>query len=94
MATGKVEESFTSTGQTDWMAVDQSFNISVDFTTNSGVGTVVLERSFDGQNAKPAAIETITADTEKVGDPAGESIYYRLRCSAYTSGTITARLSY
>lgn len=93
MATGAVEKSLTATGQTDWLQVSKEFNVSVDFTTGSGSGTVVLERSFDGSNAKPGALESYTADAEKVGE-SPEDVYYRLRCTAYTSGTIALRLSY
>lgn len=94
MAIGVVEESFTATGQTEGLAIQGGFNISVDFTTGSGSGTVVLERSFDGGSTwKPGAVESYSNDTEKVGD-SPEDIQYRLRCSVYVSGTIAARLSY
>lgn len=93
MTVGITEESFGATGQTDWLQVSGDFNISVDFTTGSGVGTVILERSFDGVSAKPGVLEEYTADMEKVGSNP-ENIFVRLRCSAFTSGTITARLSY
>lgn len=93
MTVGIAEKAFAATGQTDWLQVSGEFNISVDFTTGSGVGTVILERSFDGVTAKPGVLETYAADMEKVGSNP-ENIFVRLRCSVFTSGTIAARLSY
>jgi hypothetical protein len=93
MATGLASKDLAATGETDWLQVNGDFNISVDMTTGSGVGTVVLQRSFDGVNAKPAAVDTYTGDTEEVGNNP-ERIWVRLKVTDYTSGTISLRLSY
>ena len=94
MTIGVVEQSFTSTGQTEGLAINDDFNVSVDFTTGSGVGTIVLERSFDGGvTFKPGAVKTYTSDTEEA-ESFPEDIQFRLRCSVFTSGIIAVRLSY
>lgn len=74
----------------------QSFNFSVFGTF---VGTVVLEKSFDAGTTwiqvfdrSGAAISTTTPKTIIVDEPE-DSVQYRARCSAYTSGTANVRLS-
>lgn len=91
---GVVEESFTATGSTDPLTVNgDDVNVSVDFTSGSGVGTVALFRSFDkGSTWKPAPLSEYTDDGEQVADSSGV-VTYKLQCTAYTSGTIVARLS-
>jgi len=94
MTIGVVEQSFTATGQTTGLEIQGDFNISVDFSTGSGVGQVELERSFDdGVTFKPGSVDFFVADTEKVGN-SPEQLVYRLRVSSFTSGTIAVRLSY
>jgi len=94
MTIGFVEKSFTGTGSTDSIAIEGEFNVSVDFSTGSGVGTVVLKRSYDkGSSFKPKAIETYQADDERVGD-SPEPITYKLECTVFTSGIIAVRISY
>lgn len=89
-----IEVSFTATGSSGPIKVQGEFNISLDFSTGSGVGQVDLERSFDnGTTFKPAAVDSYQDDNEKVGS-SPELIMYRLTCSTYTSGTIAGRLSY
>ena len=54
------------------------------------VGTVLVERSFD-DGVEWGTVESFTENTEKWGyEP--EGALYRVRCSAYTSGTILYRL--
>lgn len=95
MGTGSsIEVSFTATGDSDFITVEGDFNISLDFSTGSGVGQVDLVRSFDkGATFKPGLVDFFVDDTEKVGNSL-ESIRYRLTCSSYTSGTIAGRLSF
>lgn len=90
MSAAKVEESFTSVTAGSAMNTDGAFNISIDFTSGSGVGTVALERSFDGSTWH--TVKEYTADAQEVGD-CPERIKHRLNCTAYTSGTISGRLS-
>lgn len=70
------------------------FNITISGTF---VGTVLVERSFDAGatwHAKwPTEIYAI-ADPRSFSDNEPEyGVLYRLRCSAYTSGTISYRIS-
>ena len=92
MTIGVVEQSFTATGQTTGLEIQGDFNISVDFSTGSGVGQVDLERSFD-EGVTFKVVESYTSDVERVGN-SPEQLVYRLRVSSFTSGTIAVRLSY
>jgi hypothetical protein len=101
MAVQAVTGSFAATGNGNTMVpntgrvnVNCGLNVSVYGTF---VGTVVLERSFDGTNYIPVlrngtAISYTAPSSETLYDPEGDVIY-RLRCSAYTSGTANYRLS-
>ncbi len=91
--TGVVEIDFTGTGSSDGLIADSDANVSLDFSTGSGAGTVQLFRSFDsGVTWKPKALAEYTDDAEDVAESQG-IVAYKLECTAYTSGTITARLS-
>lgn len=92
MAVGKAINSFTSAVAGNEMNAEGDFNISLDFTTGSGVGTVALERSFDG-GVTWKKVKEYTADAEEVGNSAG-SLLHRLNCTAFTSGTIAAEINY
>lgn len=102
MAVQSATGSFSATGNgatfvpnTGRVNVNCGLNVSVYGTF---VGTVVLERSFDGgTNYIPVlrngtAISYTAPASEVMYDPEGDVIY-RLRCSAYTSGTANYRLS-
>ena len=69
----------------------ESFNVSI--SGGPWVGTVTLQRSFDGQNW--VDVETFTANTERIGDDIEKGMHYRLgfKVGEYTSGTATVRLS-
>jgi len=69
----------------------ETFNISI--SGSPWVGTVTLQRSFDGQNWLD--VEAFTANTERVGDDPEKSTYYRLgfKTGEYSSGTATVRIS-
>lgn len=102
MATA-ASNAFTATGNGALFAPKQSehgnpryFNVTV---TGTFVGTVVLEKTFDGTNfvAVPrpgttTAISYTAPGTEIIYEPE-VGVQYRWRCSAYTSGTINTRLS-
>ena len=81
---------FTSTGASDVIALSGGFNLSLDFTTGSGVGTVELQRSFD-DGVTWETTDSKTADTEENG-LAVSNLLWRLECTAFTSGTIAGRL--
>jgi hypothetical protein len=98
MADQLVHGSFTATGNSESFRRDsrrEAFNMSLWGTF---VGTVILERSFDGGEtflpltALGTSI-TFTAPCTEVFEEPEPSVLYRLRCSAYTSGPINYRLS-
>ena len=64
--------------------------------TGTFVGTVVLERSVGNtvNYQTVASVTGVTAATQLNDGYDNQVIYYRLRCSAYTSGTIGLALTY
>ena len=85
-------KSFTGTGTSDPISLRDDFNVSLDFTTGTGIGTVELQRSFDQGNTW-FTTDSFTADDEKIGDATRENLRWRLNCTAFTSGIIAARIS-
>ena len=92
-----VSGSFTGTGSSSAAMFFRRFNVSLWGTF---VGTVILERSFDGGTTfLPCAIDAAgdanayTAPMSIVAAEPEPGVYYRLRCSAFTSGTINYRMS-
>ena len=85
---GVLTGSITETGATSSTDCGQRFNLSL---SGFGSATVDLERSFDGGSTWQA-LESFTADSEKVGT-SHEGASYRLNCTSYTSGTIVYRIS-
>lgn len=101
-----VTGSFTGTGQSASLLVkgiddgrSRPFNIEV---RGNGVGTVQLERSFDGTNWVPTSAngtqlnkwaKTAANSFSETWEEEEPGALYRLNCTAYTSGTITYRLS-
>ena len=92
-----VTGAFTGTGTSDTFIPCISskktesafFNVSVWGTF---VGTVQLQRSFDGGTTWiPTA--SYTAVDSDIGEEPEDSVLYRFECTAYTSGTINYRLS-
>lgn len=72
-----------------------SFNVSIQGTFTA---TVLLERSFDGSTfetcSKPdLSAASFTAPVSFLAEEPEPNVQYRLRCSAFTSGTVTYRLS-
>jgi len=65
------------------------FNMSL---SGFGTATVVLQRSFDRGDTW-LNVESFSADTERRVDDPEAGIYYRLNCTAFTSGPIVYRLS-
>lgn len=97
LATTVLAGSFVGTGNSANKEVIGMFNVTLSGTFS---GTVILERSFDGgTNFMPAAIDTAgtpnayTAPMSIVVNEPEPGVIYRLRCSAYVSGTIVYRLS-
>lgn len=95
--------SFAATGNgADFVANSGNYNNAAQFNvTVYGVfvGTIVLEATFDGTNYVPVnryctgnAVSYTAPANEVLPAPEG-GVKYRLRCSAYTSGTANWRLS-
>lgn len=90
MPTRTVSGTFTGTGQSATMPAHRGmFNLSLSGTW---VATVDIERSFDGGSTW-LIVESYTSNIEDTGDEPQDNVWYRLNCSAYTSGTVTYRLS-
>jgi hypothetical protein len=90
MSISKLEKVFSSSEASDTIALSESFNLSLDFTTGSGVGTVVLQRSFD-KGVSWKTTDSFTSDKESNGE-AKANLLWRLNCTAYTSGSISCIL--
>lgn len=84
-----VEGTFGATGNSNPFVTREGFNLSL---SGFGTATVVLQRSFD-QGSNWRDVESFDADAEKRVDDPESGVYYRLNCSAYTSGPIAYRLS-
>lgn len=100
-ATTYVSGSFTGTGTSTGIGFLGKANVSLGGT--SPVGTVKLERSFDGgttyidvsQDAAgtPASYALNSTEVSFVVEEIERGALWRFNCTAYTSGTITYRLS-
>jgi len=93
----KVVGSIDSTGASDGIraGAGQLVDVSVDFDTNSFVGTIQLQRKTNTGAANIGewqTIESYTASAEKVAQSAANR-EYRLNCSVATSGTAEIELS-
>ena len=80
---------------TAWQEFSGRFNLHL---SGSFVGTVILERSFDGgATAAPCtnlgAAVSFSSPSSEILEAPETGVLYRLRCTAYTSGPIQARLS-
>jgi len=94
---------FTATGASEWFKPTMRtmawahLNISASGTF---VATVKIERSFDGGttsfvcSSDSAGTEaSFTAPFSVVAEEPSSGVLYRLNCTAYTSGTVTYRIS-
>jgi hypothetical protein len=80
---------FGGTSQSAGIELTGPFNVSI---AGFGTATVNLQRSFDNGTTW-MTVETYTANAQRVGDEPEAGVFYRVDCSAYTSGTIAYRLS-
>jgi hypothetical protein len=87
---------FTGTGQSATPVADGDFNLSLSGTF---VATVQVERSFDaGTTWLPvtyvdgSALNWTAPVSTTLNEPES-GVLYRLNCTAYTSGTVTYRIS-
>ena len=85
-----VTGTFTGAGvSSNWFQTRAGFNLSL---SGFGTATVTLQRSFD-QGSTALDVETFTANAEKRVDDPESGVFYRVHCSAHSSGTIAYRLS-
>lgn len=105
MAINSVTGTFAATGSSASLVPECSQNRNTGAAFNVAlygtfVGTVLLEKSFDGTNWLPvyrgnsATAISYTAPASEVVCEPEDGVAYRLRCSAYTSGTVNYRLSH
>lgn len=97
LAATVVTGTFTGTGNGTAVSMLGSFNLELSGTW---VGTVQLERSFDGGTTYVAVgkdtsgtAATYTSNVSIVVVEPEPGALYRIRCTAYTSGTVAYRLS-
>ena len=95
-----VSGTFTGVASSSSLELLGDFNVLI----SGGIGTVSIERSFDDGStwyilSKNTAGDPSTYTTAAnaafngIGEEREKGILYRLTCSAYTSGTITYRIS-
>lgn len=100
MSTVPLSGSFAATGQSAAVDIRGKANLLIE----GGVGTVVLEKSFDGgatfhavsrDSAGNNAAYTTADDVAFNGtvEEVQDGIKYRLNCTAFTSGPINYRLN-
>lgn len=91
----KVVGTFGATGQSSSITVRGSklVDLSLNFTSDSGVGTVALQRKTNADASGAAVWLTIASYDEsstetEVTIRSAVTREYRLNCTAYTSGSI------
>ena len=99
MAIALLSGSFAGVANSAAIEIIGEFNFRLDFSTGTGVGTVEVQRSFDGGATWQAigkpdlSAASFTGNVDGGGKEVERGILYRLRCTAFTSGTIAYRLS-
>ena len=95
--TAKVKtQNLTSATAAGGIEMRGKFNASL---TGTWVGTVVLQRSYDGTNFETVSKDasgsdaSFTANCSIVVEECETGVIYRWNCTAYTSGTIATRIS-
>lgn len=86
---GIAKDSFTGTGNGTAIMLAGAFNLGLSGTW---AGTMVLERSLD-DGVSYETVDTFTENVQSVDAEVEPHVLWRWRCSAYTSGTIVARLA-
>lgn len=92
----KSEAALTANGQaTPWQEFSGRFNLHLE---GPFVGTVVVDRSFNGGTSFASltnlgAAVSFTGPASEILEAPEAGVLYRLRCTAFTSGPIQARLS-
>lgn len=108
MATNGITQTFTGTGTGTFSPAAATFikfrgtaNLTLGGT--SPVGTVKLEKSYDTTNWFDVSLDSLgtpaswtlgtSTEISVLVDEPEDDVAYRVNCTAYTSGTITARLA-
>ena len=98
---GYVETTITASG--NWTADEglripgkSRYHVNISIVPTSFVGTIEVQRKLPGDTSWRFVDDwdfPSTGDTENItGKPEPEDAYYRIGCSAYTSGNATARI--
>lgn len=98
MSTGYAKKigTFTGTGQSGSVAIRGLANLLISGTF---VGMVKLQKSFDGSSWHVVSRDSVgneaayTAPAALTFEEPEDGVLYRLDCTAYTSGTISYRIS-
>lgn len=101
MTQGVLASSFTATGASPSI----SFTGDANFALTGGVGTVKLQKSFDygstwitvsrsSDGTEAAYTLAANGNVAVIVYEPEQGVLYRVNCTAYTSGTITYRLSW
>jgi len=89
--TSTITENFSSLvdGTQEAIVSQKRYNITV--RSQSFVGTIQLQRSFDG-GVNWSTVKEVTDSYDGVGIEPETGVRYRFACTAYTSGTAVCRL--
>lgn len=92
-----VTGTFAATGQSSGAVFYGDFNVSIWGTF---VATVQLQRSFDGGSTwipccqdATGALANYSAPMSMIASEPEHQVFYRVACTAYTSGAVNYRLS-
>jgi len=94
----KVDATFTAADQvTGWISpydANPRHIIDMGITGNSFVGTIMLQKRqvINGVATTEVDVESFTEDIQQMVEDPVPSVEYRLKCSAFTSGTAYVEL--
>lgn len=106
MTAGRALQTFNITGTGNPTSTTGATSVTLkgyfDVTFQGGVGTVKLEKTYDGTNwfdvsqdaggTQASYVLTAGLELSFVGFEPAENVSYRFNCTAYTSGTIVGIL--
>ena len=83
-----MKHDFVATGNSPWTKVPREFNVDL---YGDGVGTVVLEKTYDG-GATTITVKTLIKNDPQIGFENDLQALYRFKCTARSSGTLKCRI--